>query len=325
MRILVLIALFWYQGWDMPLLCAEKIITIRLMDRATVAGPNIALGDVAVLNGDDKVEVDRLDRMVVERAAPMGQKVSVAQTAIKMALSREGYSLTAIRLVGADSSLVLTQTQEVTPDQLLGAAQDFILSQTGEDPRNLKIKLLGPLKNLVLPTGTLGIHYRPALVGQYEGVQILTAELTVDGHNIRVVPVRLDAQILHAVVQTTKAINKGDKFTVDNVSLERVPTSQILKGTLQHMDDVLGRRAAFDLNSGIPVRFSEINDPPVIRRGTIVQAFVETGNVEIAVHARAVADGKAGEEILVENTDSHKILKAKVLDENSVLIDQTKP
>ncbi len=325
MRILVLMGLFGCGVCHMPLLCAEKTVTIRLVDQATVAGPNIVLGDIAVLDGEDKVEVDRLDRMVVERAAPMGQKVSVAQTAIKIALSREGYSPNEVQLVGAESSLVLTQTQEVTPGQLLVAAQSFILSQTGEDPRNLKIKLLGPLKNLVIPTGNLGIHYRPALVGQYEGVQILTAELTVDGRSIRLVPVRLDAQILHAVVQTTRAISKGDKFTVDNVSLGTLPTSQILKGTLQHLDDVLGRSAAFDLKSGTPVRFSEINDPPVIRHGSIVQAFVETGNIEIVVHARAVADGKAGEEILVENTDSHKILKAKVLDENSVLIDPMKP
>jgi len=47
--------------------------------------------------------------------------------------------------------------------------------------------------------------------------------------------------------------------------------------------------------------------------------------VEIMIHARAIEDGKAGEEIRVENTDSHKVLWARVLDENRVLIDQTKP
>ena len=139
------------------------------------------------------------------------------------------------------------------------------------------------------------------------------------------VPVRLDTHIFHSVVQAKMDIKKGEKFTTENTALGRLLTAQLLRGSLQHLDDVLGRTSSFDLKKGTPIRFSEINDPPVIRRGNIIQAFMESGNVEIIVHARAVEDGKAGEVIHVENTDSHKVLRAKVIDENKVLVDQTKP
>jgi flagella basal body P-ring formation protein FlgA len=304
---------------------AENSATIRFLGQATVAGPNITLGDVAKINSEDKAFLERLNRVTLIKAAPSGQKVTITHSMVKIALTREGYSLEGFHWEGADSILVLTETQEVTPDQLLEAAKSFILSQTGENPGNLEIKLLGPLKNVVVPNGDLEIHYRPALVGQYEGTQILTAELTVDGRDIRVVPVRLDTQVFHTIVLTSKVVKKGDKFTIENVTVGKIQTSKLLKGSLQHLNDALGRTAAFDLGAGIPVRFSEINDPPVIQRGTTVQAFVESGNVEIMIHARAIEDGKAGEEIRVENTDSHKVLWARVLDENRVLIDQTKP
>lgn len=325
MRIFVRRGVCWIWVLAVPLWGAEKTATIRLLDRAMVAGPNITLGDVAEVTCGVKTLSDRLRKVILGKAAPTGQKVSITQAAIKIALNREGYSLEGFHLEGVDLTVVLTETQEVTPAQLLEAAQSFILSQVGEDKKNTEIKLLGPLKSLIVSSGHLEIRYRPALIGKYEGVQILTAELSVNGREIRVVPVRLDTRIFHSVVQTSKDVKKGEKFTADNATLGRFPTSRLLRGSLQHLDDVLGRTAAFDLKAGTPIRFSEINDPPVIRRGTVVQAFVESGNVEIVVHARAVEDGKAGEEIHVENTDSHKVLRAKVLDENKVLIDQMKP
>ena len=304
---------------------AETSSSIRLLDQVTVAGPSINLGDVAKVTSDAKGMADRLKKLVLEKAAPTGQKVSITTDAIKIAMSREGYSLDGFRFEGALSTVVLTQTQEVSSDQLLEAAKSFILSQTGENEINLDVKILGPLKNVIVSSGQLEIRFRPALIGKYEGIQILTAELLVDGRETRVVPVRLDTQIFHSVVQAKMDIKKGEKFTTENTALGRLLTAQLLRGSLQHLDDVLGRTSSFDLKKGTPIRFSEINDPPVIRRGNIIQAFMESGNVEIIVHARAVEDGKAGEVIHVENTDSHKVLRAKVIDENKVLVDQTKP
>jgi flagella basal body P-ring formation protein FlgA len=68
------------------------------------------------------------------------------------------------------------------------------------------------------------------------------------------------------------------------------------------------------------LRVTDLFDPPVIVRGQIVEALVQKGNVELSVQVRAVQDGKMGDIIQVENTDSHKVLKAKVLDEKKVLV-----
>lgn len=73
------------------------------------------------------------------------------------------------------------------------------------------------------------------------------------------------------------------------------------------------------------IRVNEIFDPPVVLRGKIVQAIIRLGNVELTVDARAIEDGKAGDVIQVENSDSHKVLRAKVLDEKTVLIQNDEP
>jgi flagella basal body P-ring formation protein FlgA len=63
----------------------------------------------------------------------------------------------------------------------------------------------------------------------------------------------------------------------------------------------------------------------VIHHGSEVNGTIVEGNVELQVTVRAIDDGKMGDMIRVENTDSHKLLKAKVLDEKTVLIETDTP
>jgi flagella basal body P-ring formation protein FlgA len=309
----------------LPLWAVEEPVTVRLLDQATVAGPDVLLGDVARMEGESKPRLDRLQRMMLLKAAPVGKSISLTRAAVQVMLNREGYTPESVILAGAEACKVLTLIQEVTPGQLLDAARVFILAQTGEDPKNLEIKLLSPTKSLQMPQGKLEIRFRPSLIGEYIGTQILTAELSVDGNGIRVIPVRLETQAFRSVVVTKRAVKKGDKFSSDNVGIDKLFSSKASKGTVEKLGDVVGRTAGMDLKAGTPVRFSEINDPPVIHRGEVVEGLEKFGNVEITVSVRAVGDGRAGEEITVENTESHKILKARVVDENHVLIDQKKP
>ncbi len=300
-------------------------VTVRLLDQATVAGPDVLLGDVARMDGEAKTLVDRLKHMNLEKAAPVGQTINLTRAAVQVMLNREGYLTGSVILAGGEACKVSTLVQEVTSGQLLDSARSFILAQTGEEPKNIDVKLLSPTKSLLMPEGQLEIRFRPSLIGQYEGTQILTAELSVDGHGVRVIPVRLDTQVYRSVVVTKKEVKKDEKFSADNVGIDRLPSSKASKGTLQKLQDVIGRTAGMDLKAGTSVRFSEIIDPPVIHRGEIVEGIEKIGNVEITVSVRAVGDGRAGEEITVENTESHKVLKARVVDENHVLIDQKKP
>ena len=98
-----------------------------------------------------------------------------------------------------------------------------------------------------------------------------------------------------------------------------------MRGCFKELSYVLGRTASMPLVPDTVVQVNEIFDPPVVLRGKTVQAIVRRGNVELTVDARAIEDGKAGDVIRVENSDSHKILYAKVLDEKTVLVQNNEP
>jgi flagella basal body P-ring formation protein FlgA len=300
-------------------------LIIRLTDTATVVGPNISIGEVADLIGSGSGNSERVRRLIVAKAAPAGDTATITQQYIKICLRREGFLLTDFDFDGADSSKVLTQSQEFYPSTLLPEIKKFILKQVQEESANVDVKLAGQDKEIILPAGDIKSNFRPTFSGKYEGQVILTAELEVNGRLQKVLPLHVDIEIFHPVVVTTRRLEKGDEFGPENVAIVRTPSSKILLGSLSQLNYVTGRTAAVPLVPGTILRYSDIFDPPVIVHGSIVQAVVRYGNVELRVDARAVEDGKAGDSIRVENTDSHKVLKGKVLDEKTVLVDQNSP
>jgi len=297
-------------------------LIIRLSENATVVGPNISIGEISDLIGTGNGNLERVRRLVVGKAAPAGDTARITQQYIKICLRREGFSLLDFDFEGSDSSKVLTQSQDFYSSKLLPEIKKFVLKQIKEEPANVDIKLAGQDKKITMPSGEIKTNFRPTFSGKYEGQVLLTAELEVNDRLERVLPLRVNIEVFHPVVVTTKRVEKGDKLTPENVALLRTPTSKILPGSLSQLNYATGRTASVPLVPGTVLRISDIFDPPAIVHGSIVQAIVRRGNVELMVEARAIEDGKAGENIRVENTSSHKVLRGKVLDEKTVLIEQ---
>ncbi len=308
-----------------PLYAEESLLAIHLSEKSTVVGPQVSLGEVAEIVGNNVAMIERARRLVISRAAPAGERIRISQGYIKVILRREGFSLDDFTFGGADSTEVLTQSQDFFPSDLLPDAKSFILKQTNESAENVVVELEGINKKILLPAGNVSASFRPSFSGKYEGEVLLTAELKVDGHLIRVLPLRLTVTLYCRAVVTTKRIEKGEKFTAQNISLLREPSSKVLHGCFRQMSYILDRRASMTLIPETVIQVNDIFDPPVVLRGEIVQAIMRLGNVELTVDARAIEDGKAGDVIRIENSESHKVLRAKVLDEKTVLIQSDEP
>lgn len=300
---------------------AAQTIILRLPERATVVGPEISLGEIAEVIADNKAVADRLRRLTLGKAPPAGDKVKMSLGYLKVALRREGYTLQDFSFGGAETVEVLTQSQAFDPAGLLSQVKAFIVSETGERAENVEVRLEGEEKKITLPAGAVTAKFRPSFTGQYEGSVFLTAELEVDGRLVRVLPIRATVDIYHPAVTVVKKVDKGQKFTRENAALVRTPSSKIVKGCFRQLDSILGRTAAMPLMPGSVLRVNDLYDPPVIRHGQVIQGVIQKGNIELSVEVRAIEDGKAGDSIRVENTDSHKVLHGKVLDEKTVLLE----
>jgi flagellar basal body P-ring formation protein FlgA len=303
----------------------NQSILIQLPLKATVVGPRISLGEVANVIGKEKAAQEKIRRVSLGKAAPAGRTIKVSKNYIKITLRREGYAVEDIAIEGAESTEVLTQSQEFLAKSLLPEIKNFVLKGLRESAENVEVRLTGPDKKLLIPAGKIKAEFRPPLSGKYEGSLLLTTELEVDGHLAKVLPLRVDVEVMRPAVVTTKRIEKGEKLTTENVALLRRQSSKILPGCLQNLENVLGRTAGIPLIPGTLLKVSSLYDPPAVKRGQVVQGVVQKGNIEITVEVKAIEDGKAGELIRVENTATHKLLRGRVLNEKMVSIEERKP
>lgn len=325
MRWLFRFSIFGLSALALSFSWAAEETVIRLPEKATVVGPEISLGEIAEVITGNGATADRLRRLILGRAAPAGGRVEMTSRSIKIALRREGYSLDGFAFGGAETVDVFTSSQAFDPADLLPQIGAFVAGQTGEPPENVQVKMGvegGTEKKVLLPAGEVTAQFRPSFTGRYDGSVFLTAELKVDGRMVRVLPLRVEVEISRPAVTTSRRIAKGDKFSPENVSLVRVSGLKLGRGYFNRLDSVLGRTAALPLLPGTVLRVEDLYDPPVILHGQVVEGLVEQGNIELSVQVRAVEDGKAGDSIRVENTDSHKVLRGKILDEKTVLIQQ---
>jgi flagellar basal body P-ring formation protein FlgA len=308
-----------------PLYAEESMLTISLSEKSAVVGPQVSLGEVAEISGNNGAMIERVRRLLISRAAPAGERIKISRGYIKVVLRREGFSLDDFTFGGVDTTEVLTQSQDFYPADLLPEAKSFVLKEINEPAEDIEVKLDGVNKEMLLPAGKIVANFRPSFSGKYEGEVLLTAELEVDGHLIKVLPLRLTVDIYRPAVVTTRRVEKGEWFTAGNIALVRESSSKLTQGCFRQLNYVLGRKAAVPLIPDTVIQINDIFDPPVVLRGKIVQAIIRLGNVELTVDARAIEDGKAGDIIRVENSDSHKVLRAKVLDEKTFLIQNDEP
>lgn len=298
---------------------------LQMPEKAAVIGPEIRLGEVAVIITQDKALSERLLRLNVAQAAPAGQVFSLTRRSLRIALYREGYNLKNIQFSGPKTTKVVTASQSFLESKLLPQAKTFVAGQLKEDPEDVDVKLSTLDRAVTLPAGKVEAHFLPSFSGTYQGLVLLTARLDVDGREVRQLPIRLSVNVMHPAVVTRQAVRAGEKFSSDDVSVVRWPEDKTPPNPIRELSGVVGRTASVFLGPGTVVALNDLYDPPVIHRGAQVSGVVRQGNVELTVAVRAIEDGKMGDVIRVENTDTHKLLKAKVLDEKTVLIETETP
>lgn len=291
-------------------------VRVVLPAQASVVGPRVTLGEIAQVSGADRALVTRLERLEIGAAAPAGQSLTWTPAVIRIAARRAGLKA-GFELGGAETVEVTTRSQPFDTAGLTEAIRNLVVAGTGEDPTNVEVTL-GTGQKIQVPAGTLTSRVKPPASGRFEGSQLYTVEVMVDGRLVKRQPLRAQVRIRRPAVVTLQRIERGSKIVESLVALKKVDSSQVSGDALTDLASVLGRTAGRMLEPGRVIRVSDLSDPPLVKRNGNVSAFVKRNNVELAVDAKALEDGKAGQVIRIQNAASGRIFKARVLDEKTV-------
>jgi flagellar basal body P-ring formation protein FlgA len=229
---------------------------------------------------------------------------------------------TIYRIVGLMllSSLHLAFGEEIqTPDSLSQAAVDFVGSQLpGDAEYQITASSIDP--RLKLPT----CEQRLQVFSQTGEVKPgrNTIALRCDGKQSWQIFTAVQVRAMKPVLVLNAALRRGDVIHLAQINTELRDTGQLTAGYLTDIQQIVGKQASRNLSPNTVLTRQMYDEPTVIRRGQ--QVSIMSGNPEIQISAPGVAlsDGSAGTIINVKNSSSQRVVQAKILNEQQVVVNR---
>jgi flagella basal body P-ring formation protein FlgA len=298
---------------------AAAPIVVSLRPDSTVRGPEIRLGEIADVQGGDAAAIERLRAVQVAKAPLPGLTRSLDASYLKARLRMAQVDMAGLVLDFPPTVSVTTVGQQISAADLISAVREHILAARPEDALRLSVQPSATPPPLLVPAGRLELRVRSKAAAELMGTVSATVEAWVDGVMARTVSVPVRVGLVAEVLVAARPIARAQTIGLDDVRIER---RELAAGqeSLREPGAALGRRAVRNIALGEPVLASLVNDPPLVRRGDIVQLRAEGRGVRAVTQGEAKEDGKAGEVIRVRSLTSNREVYGQVDAERSVRV-----
>ena len=142
-------------------------------------------------------------------------------------------------------------------------------------------------------------------------------------HNTTATRISFNARIemLTEVPVLSRAMKQGETIQAQDITWQKIPSRRLQGTVLTMVDDIIGRQPRGHLlPSNTPIRKHDVVKQQLIKRGSMVMAYVDNQGIMIQLQAKAMDSGAMGDEVRIQNADSLKILKGVVQESGTVKI-----
>ncbi|MDR0406813.1 MAG: flagellar basal body P-ring formation chaperone FlgA [Holosporales bacterium] len=184
-----------------------------------------------------------------------------------------------------------------------------------------------------LPDGVQDIFVMPApALGQQKEISAAFLETIAKKHHlscaelhtvhvIREVPTSSMKRQKKHTVQVPVFIDfkrSGDIIGAKDLTWKAVSEDRIGNSIIKDPQEIIGKTVCSFVRAEVPVRFTDVRKPILIKRNTFVMLRVKMQNLLATVRGKALEEGGCGDTIRVVNTQSGKVVEGIVHDNRIV-------
>ncbi|MDP4172802.1 MAG: flagellar basal body P-ring formation chaperone FlgA [Bacteroidota bacterium] len=144
---------------------------------------------------------------------------------------------------------------------------------------------------------------------------------SIDGRNSSSSLLSVRVKLYKMIFVATTAIKYGTELKESNFVQKLSDVAQLRGLPVEDLKEISSTKSKFNIREGDILTKESIQPLPLIRNGEKVVAIFSSGNLSITLDAAARQDGAKGDIIRIVTPDK-KLFKAKVVDENSVIIQE---
>ncbi len=128
---------------------------------------------------------------------------------------------------------------------------------------------------------------------------------------------------LVSVPVLNKRLRVGDVIGKHDVEMVRVRDQKVKNDTILDPREMIGLAARRSLRPGVPLTPSQMREPLLVSRGSVVTMELSAPYMQLTAQAKALQEGGMGDFIRVENPQSNIVVDAEIIGPNRVRVEQT--
>jgi flagellar basal body P-ring formation protein FlgA len=296
---------------------SQPSLTIYLPRDVAVESEDLKLGKIAVITGDEAL-VTKAGDIELGRFSTAGQIITIDRSLIMSRFACSGMPVCHPVFSGAEKISVRRTATVVKAGSIIESASTFLINSVKEQSI-AKWEVVKMPADVILPAGTQDVDLVAGLVSRgVNGQAIIEVSIVAGGRQIETCQVAFRPKYNIRRVVTIVEVKEGTTLTADNTKIENV-VSDVPESA--NWTTPYGNIAMRNLPAGSVVssNMAKSPQPPVvIERNQNVVIRIERAGLVVTATGKAMQQGKLGECIKVKNTDSQRIIQAKVIEDGTV-------
>jgi flagella basal body P-ring formation protein FlgA len=298
--------------------CSEGQDALRIYLPRTrqVRGSTISVGSVCIVRGGDSDRAAMAEKVQLGRAPFSREEMKVDRAMILGRLAASGFSQREIHFSGANEVIVTPNEQEIDASRLVAAAS-ALLNEKMPCKGEAQWRLTRPVEPVSVPTGP-AVKLSPMLLdGATEQRATVRVDITRDGSAAANCQLGFEKVHLWRQAVARKDISAGETITESNVAVETV----LCHSPQEAWASPYGRQTSRAVAAGSVLGPGLLTTPKpqlVFERNALVRIRVDLGGFSLLAKGVALAPGRVGESVPVQNIDSKRILTARVCPDGTV-------
>lgn len=300
---------------------AIQATRVSVSSSTLVDGERILLGEIAKIEGDDALLIQRLKGVDIGRAPSPGKKREIQGSVFNRCLKQNRIDPSQLALHVPAKVIVERSLVEIGSEKIKALVSDYILKNFFNNLHDARIKDIRVTESLHLPLGRITYTVLPSRNNDMMGKIPFTVNFDVNGKFYKRVWATATVEVFTNVVVTKKPLGRHKPITEDDIEMQKLDLAKLPSDVITDPEVVLGQRTRRAIGSQTVLRSNLVEFPPLVKRGDVVVIIAESAGLKISALGQVKKKGRLGDRIPVMNFDSKKILYARVVDSNTVKID----
>jgi len=294
----------------------KPVLSIQYRDSVEVLGPSIKLGDIALIRGEANV-VEMLKQKNVGPAAKFGL--------IRHLDTRSIYRrylvplLSSYRITGELKKVIRIKTLSkiLTKDSLASLVYQKMEKLTKESDKDYKFEFSRLPDFVRIPKVAHILKINIPSSFRAKGNQNLSLQILINNKIVRRVSLGVNISVYDSVWVAVDRIGRGEVVHKNNIKREYREVTDLHSLPL-NLSQLMGLEARQTIVADRIMVGKLLIQKPIVLLGQSVTIRSLKKGIEIEFKGVARQNGKLGQVIQVKNLMSHKLIRARIIDENTL-------